>query len=401
MKVLDLFCAAIKDDPDNSLLKNNRMKILGNDVFWANITDKCCRRLWEHDDDYQALVDETRLNCRKADLERLHQLWGEQYKLLHLLRVQDIERVGHYTSTDVFDTMLQEPLKMCSLIATNDPTEGMVFQNFLDDSLCMPAARKSKLAVLQASFSWAIDSLNQFRLYGKKEGKEGTGVCLVFNRDFFASPDDRMQPILNTGAVWKDRLPGKDEPQKKDDKAQKDERQKMLLYWVLYYDQTSRRVYYTPANTSDWVDAGEDFQVKDTRIKIQHYTERLGEIGASLQKIQSTFKAIKSADVKGKALEMLVYLRHLIKDAAFMDEKELRILSLHRYDEGHDLNVLKNKKCLSRDYLPILHEEGYLKQVIIGPKVENCMNLVEVWTYEMGKKQVRNVEFLPSRTPLH
>lgn len=54
---------------------------------------------------------------------------------------------------------------------------------------------------------------------------------------------------------------------------------------------------------------------------------------------------------------MLIYLRHLVKDAAFKDEKELRILSLHPYnDQSSPLKVLEGKNCLSVGYLPVIHE---------------------------------------------
>lgn len=97
---------------------------------------------------------------------------------------------------------------------------------------------------------------------------------------------------------------------------------------------------------------------------------------------------------------MLIYLRHLIKDAAFMDEKELRILSLHPYD-CKQLSVLEEKNCLASDYLPIINEERYLREVIAGPKVKNFTNWVDLSKFKLkGQKGGQAVKFRQSRAPL-
>ena len=369
---------------------------MGSKEFWDGLSENSQVDLWSGDEDFNVLASREKLGgCSGKDLSCIHRLWVEQYRLLYLLSA-DLEQVGHYTSSMVFETLLQKqtetdghanPLSLCSLAAANDPTEGTVFQAFLKQD-CLPSQRiQSHLAVLQASFSSAIDSLNQFRLYGKNKGEEGTGLCLVFNRSFFAKPGETS--MIAVQKEEDDSSSGKET----------DMRRKLPLYWVLYYDCSSGRVHYTPACSE--YSLNRDFNVCEDALK-ESERKKLQEIGKSLKNIRMLFECISEKAQKA-ALEMLIYLRHLVKDAAFKDEKELRILSLHPYnDQSSPLKVLEGKNCLSVGYLPVIHEgEEYLEKVIAGPKLRDFANLVDVAKFRLhrlgGKKKV---EFCQSRAPL-
>ena len=250
----------------------------------------------------------------------------------------------------------------------------------------MPFQRiHSNLAVLQTSFSSTIDSLNQFRLYGKNNGEEGTGLCLVFSWSFFAAPGETSMI-----AIRRD--------QEQSSEKEPETCRKLPLYWVLYYDRDSGRVYYTPACAEHSLN--KDFEMEKTPLE-EADLKKVEDIGKSLKRIRDTFKAI-SEDYQQTALEMLIYLRHLVKDAAFKDEKELRILSLHPYNDP-SLKVLPGKNCLSVDYLPVIDgEEEYLEKVIAGPKLRDFANLVDVARFRLyhlgGTKEV---EFCQSQAPLN
>src|SRR5690606_1925716 len=70
----------------------------------------------------------------------------------------------------------------------NDPSEGHLLVNYLKDirenSFYAPDFDK-KLHAFISCFTFNHDSLNQFRLYGKEDDKEASGVSLVFNKGFF------------------------------------------------------------------------------------------------------------------------------------------------------------------------------------------------------------------------
>ena len=395
-EALACYIQAIQINAGNEIAKRNRRSLVGSKEFWDGLSENNQVDLWSGDEDFNVLASREKLGgCSGKDLSCIHRLWVEQYRLLYLLSA-DLEQVGHYTSSMVFETLLQKqtetdghanPLSLCSLAAANDPTEGTVFQAFLKQD-CLPSQRiQSHLAVLQASFSSAIDSLNQFRLYGKNKGEEGTGLCLVFNRSFFAKPGETS--MIAVQKEEDDSSSGKET----------DMRRKLPLYWVLYYDCSSGRVHYTPACSE--YSLNRDFNVCEDALK-ESERKKLQEIGKSLKNIRMLFECISEKAQKA-ALEMLIYLRHLVKDAAFKDEKELRILSLHPYnDQSSPLKVLEGKNCLSVGYLPVIHEgEEYLEKVIAGPKLRDFANLVDVAKFRLhrlgGKKKV---EFCQSRAPL-
>ena len=395
-EALACYIQAIQINAGNEIAKRNRRSLVGSKEFWDGLSENSQVDLWSGDEDFNVLASREKLGgCSGKDLSCIHRLWVEQYRLLYLLSA-DLEQVGHYTSSMVFETLLQKqtetdghanPLSLCSLAAANDPTEGTVFQAFLKQD-CLPSQRiQSHLAVLQASFSSAIDSLNQFRLYGKNKGEEGTGLCLVFNRSFFAKPGETS--MIAVQKEEDDSSSGKET----------DMRRKLPLYWVLYYDCSSGRVHYTPACSE--YSLNRDFNVCEDALK-ESERKKLQEIGKSLKNIRMLFECISEKAQKA-ALEMLIYLRHLVKDAAFKDEKELRILSLHPYnDQSSPLKVLEGKNCLSVGYLPVIHEgEEYLEKVIAGPKLKDFANLVDVAKFRLhrlgGKKKV---EFCQSRAPL-
>lgn len=395
-EALDCYIRALKINPNYEKIRRNRRLLIESDEFWDSLSPDNPPDLWSGDEDFNILASKEKLrDCPGKDLQCIYHLWVEQYRLLHLLRA-DLKQVGHYTSTTVFETLLQsqkeqegkaKPLLLCSLAAANDPTEGDVFQSLLEVD-CMPFQRiHSNLAVLQTSFSSNIDSLNQFRLYGKNNGREGTGLCLVFNRSFFAAPGEASMIAVR-----------RDHEQSSEEEAVAC--RKLPLYWVLYYDRHSGHVYYTPACTEHSLN--QKFEIATASVK-ESDLKKVEDIGKSLKRIRDHFKAI-SKEYQQTALEMLIYLRHLVKDAAFKDEKELRILSLHPYhDQGSSLKVLPGKNCLSVDYLPVIHEgEEYLVKVIAGPRLRDFANLVDVARFKLhhlgGKKEV---EFCQSQAPLN
>ena len=389
-EALECYTKAIQINANHEKANRNRRALIGSDQFWDSLSEVSQPDLWSGDEDFNTLALK---DCSEEDSQCIRRLWVEQYRLLHLLSA-DLEQVGHYTSSVVFETLLKEqketkgkanPLLLCSLAAANDPTEGTVFQTLLGED-CMPSSQRirSNLAVLQTSFSSTIDSLNQFRLYGKNNGEEGTGLCLVFNRSFFASPGETSMIAVR-----------RDQEQSTEKEATC---RKLPLYWVLYYDRDSDRVYYTPACTEHSLN--KNFEMEKTSLE-KADLKKVEDIGKSLKRIQDTFKAI-SEKCQQTALEMLIYLRHLVKDAAFKDEKELRILSLHPYNDP-SLKVLPGKNCLSVDYLPVIDdEEEYLEKVIAGPKLREFPNLVDVAKFRLhhlgGKKEV---EFRQSEAPLN
>ena len=96
-------------------------------------------------------------------------------------------------NNDPVDSNNVSPMRIGSSTYMNDPTEGeglLELLNLQDLEL----ENKADCPVHNAfftCFSSRVNDLNQFRLYGKENGVEASGCCLVFNQngDWLKEPD--------------------------------------------------------------------------------------------------------------------------------------------------------------------------------------------------------------------
>lgn len=133
---------------------------------------------------------------------------------LQLLKV-DINSVGkrqfhaerklaHYTSVDTVNFLLNvdkekklpSAFRLNTINNVNDPSEGQLLEHYLTDNdknLFDKLDSNDRYHAFISCFTFNHDSLNQFRLYGKKDNKEASGISLVFTKGFFKeseNPDD-------------------------------------------------------------------------------------------------------------------------------------------------------------------------------------------------------------------
>ena len=93
--------------------------------------------------------------------------------------------------------------RMASVEQLNDPTEGQVLFEFLNNyseqlkQQNIIIEKPAEQAIFTACFTFNHDSLNQFRLYGKKQNQEATGVSLVFKPSFFSSSHSGIMDTIN------------------------------------------------------------------------------------------------------------------------------------------------------------------------------------------------------------
>ena len=134
--------------------------------------------------------------------------------ILAVLNIPPIELgaipLSHYTSPSVcerlfgivsdkandkvpVDSNKVSPMRIGSSTYMNDPTEGeglLELLNLQDLELENKADCPAYNAFFTC-FSSRVNDLNQFRLYGKENGVEASGCCLVFNKsgDWLKEPD--------------------------------------------------------------------------------------------------------------------------------------------------------------------------------------------------------------------
>ena len=105
-------------------------------------------------------------------------------------------KLAHYTGIYTIEKLLSvdkekgwpSSFRLNTINNVNDPSEGQLLSNHLkgikETSFYAPDF-DDKLHAFISCFTFNHDSLNQFRLYGKQDNKEASGISLVFNQSFF------------------------------------------------------------------------------------------------------------------------------------------------------------------------------------------------------------------------
>ena len=128
--------------------------------------------------------------------DALDQTLGKVDGILSLLFVDlnNEQSIAHYTNLTVSKLLLSQKksedkktlavsqLRLNTINLMNDPEEGLLLNKFLN----YETQEKTSDQAFIACFTLHHDSLNQFRLYGKQNQQEASGLSLVLNKDFFA-----------------------------------------------------------------------------------------------------------------------------------------------------------------------------------------------------------------------
>ena len=350
-----------------------------NDIF-ENIIDKICHLdiIWEKEEYFNYIVKQDANN-----ISEYKKLWILQYMMLDLLSIRkkgNIDKLCTYLSIDVFTKLYKEKkckLKMFSVSRVNDYREGKIINDILykkeininyDEMENNFGVKKKNIsfAALQTSFTRVRDSLTMFRLYGKnskysKDNKdEGTGICLVFNKNFFdvffKNPSTPISDKKN------DVLP---------------------IYSVMYYDYTENKLIFnqTSSNyqTIEIKLDEENYKWNDSNDNLKEEEKLKNRIGYIFNKIFAIFKENKKEEEEKEKLKilykLLINIQYLIKDAAFVEEQEMRILQVAEMSDN-DVQYDEASKTLYKDYLNIFDRDA-LREIIIGPKVKDPISLIK------------------------
>ena len=261
---------------------------------------------------------------------------------------------------DPVDSSKVSPMRIGSSTYMNDPTEGeglLELLNLQDLELENKADCPAYNAFFTC-FSSRVNDLNQFRLYGKENGVEASGCCLVFNKsgDWLKEPD----VSASFGGVTNKQNGGLKELAEVDVAGLEDEN--LPLYqvaYIAYYDE-----YIAKEKCTIWLpDARRPkfgIRLKPVGKNLKWHKFRIKELKAALWKLMNLSK-IKDEDKK--ALE---YIRYLFKDFAFRDEEEFRLLKIEQI--GSDkIEYCKTTKSV---YLPYADIRDIVDEVILGTNYE-------------------------------
>ena len=304
--------------------------------------------------------------CPPKVIEKLRDIAKNTDEVLKSLQIiPDFEsQVAHYSRASTAFTLLekkrnnQKPshFRLSTIRGVNDPTEGLVLGKYWAQQGISETIHTNDTATFISCFTFNHDSLNQFRLYGKENGQEATGVSLVFKEEFFSDQSDTLEFIAAPSIDPPSKL-GKDSS----NETEKSESNKLIgkstLYRCIYLDpetwywtlaQRDKSTFYREnkkAAKGQW----DGYSTKISGIKDSVKNCLFDDNNSVLSILKSISKELEesnapeeshtySIEEKQKILEairfILLPLQYLVKHIAFREEQECRIMyTTHLHDE--------------------------------------------------------------------
>ena len=394
------------EDKQNSLQEqNNAQSWLGRCYFKQAIIQKKWERYFEWK---KQKIQGDLFETKKGDLI------NAITTILAVLNIPPMELgstpLAHYTSPSVcerlfgivsdkaddkvpVDSNKVSPMRIGSSTYMNDPTEGeglLELLNLQDLEL----ENKAECPVHNAfftCFSSRVNDLNQFRLYGKENGVEASGCCLVFNKsgDWLKEPDISASFRSFTNKQNK----GFKESIEADVAGSEDEN--LPLYqvaYIAYHDE-----YIAEEKCGKWLlnknNQSFGIRLKPVGKNPSWHQFRINKLEEAL--IELMEKSNNISDEDKKALE---YVRYLFKDFAFRDEEEFRLLKIEQI--GSD--KIKYCETTKSVYLPYTDICDIVDEVILGTNYEKSgkERKAEVFQHLM-RKYYPNVKVSRSSLPIN
>ena len=293
--------------------------------------------------------------------------------------------LAHYTSSTVCNKLFgvvnekdSKPMRIGSSSYMNDPSEGKGLMELLalPDLELENKTDCSPHNAFFACFSSRVNDLNQFRLYGKEDGVEASGCCLVFNknRDWLKEPD--------ISAPFRDLIKNMDENSAKfkETDISNVEYEKLPLYQVAYIAYKDE--YIAEEKCERWLDNSFGICLKPIGGNENWHSFRLDQLKEALQKLVGFFKEKEHVNDKNK--NALEYIRYLFKDFAFRDEEEFRVLKMAEIGST-EIEYCETTQSI---YLPYADISNVVDEVILGTNYEktNIRRKAEVFLHEMRQK---------------
>ena len=311
---------------------------------------------------YESICSLNIIKCPKKVHKDLNELYKNVTEILKELQIiPEFEpKVAHYSrSSTAFDLLKNDQpsnFRLSTIRGVNDPTEGTVLGNYFQTQNIYENIHTNNTATFISCFTFNHDSLNQFRLYGKENGIEATGVSLVFEKDFFDNQYSHLGfithlPFINSCPKLKEPKEPKepDTPSKPKDRQDKPKIEKVSLYRCIYLDPKSgyltlshrdKSTFYLQYKEDEFTAKNQwDQYYKEISDKEESVKKHLFRIKKLTQNILNTIHEKGCSDKKKEKIlktvrSILLPLQYLVKHNAFQEEQECRIMYITNiYDE--------------------------------------------------------------------
>ena len=312
--------------------------------------------------------------------------------VLAVLHIPPIELgstpMAHYTSPHVCHKLFgiggndtASPMRIGSSTYMNDPSEGRGLLDLLNqqDLELENKADGASHNAFFTCFSSRVNDLNQFRLYGKEDGVEASGCCLVFNKngDWLKEVDVSVpfRSLSQKSGQDSDGLP--------ETGFSGDGYEKLPLYQVAYIAYKDE--YIAEKKCGIWFPSQKEpkFGIRLKPVGNEKWHQfRLEKLKEALEALIGFFED-KSA-VSDDDKEALEYIRYLFKDFAFRDEEEFRLLVIKPID-SEEIEYCETTQSV---YIPYADIRNRADEVILGTNYEKTGNQrkAEVFRYQMKQK---------------
>ena len=270
--------------------------------------------------------------------------------LLHINNENE-KFVAYYREKNISQKLLfniDSKFRLNAINYSNDPTEGKTLLDFLYGKgkyKTEEELNNKEYEAFAGCFTFNYDSLNQFRLYGKEDGKEGTGLSLVFKDSFFSKEAKMSIGLLEKSFIKDDRSP---------------------LYRCIYIDPQSKtgQPIITVGQKEEYL-----FYREEIGDKFKSYSAYINEI---LKLVREEMNELKKQAEKLNSIivgQLLINLRYLVKHVAFKEEQECRIVKILNLTK--DEENLEAEKDFNRMYFKYLSKvSDYIDKIYFGPKTE-------------------------------
>ncbi|CRF31481.1 hypothetical protein BRSU_0168 [Brachyspira suanatina] len=366
-----------------------------------------CDNIWKNDKIFSILYDNDAIKKNDNIIKYIKTNLLYQYYLLTILsfnnsflgnHYNDKVNVNYYLTLNKLMLLLNEnttdrvnanSIRITNITTANDSKEGKILEKILQiNNRIIKIENIDNLITFQKSFSRNTDSLTMFRLYGKENDKEFTGASLIIKKDYF-NDNKIMSKLIPMDIFNQNYL-------------------KRNLYWILYYNEKENILVFNPTNskyTNVVIDLKEIDTIDNSNYKYANIVNIIKKVFKNIfETVDFINLNVNDDNVKNYIFSYLFEnIKYIIKHEAFFEEKELRMLVV--YDiESQYIKIDTKIKKLYVDYLKLFDDKSnYIKEIIVGSKVENVESMIEYIRKLLSSKQNKELHSIPvtfSKAPL-
>jgi len=268
--------------------------------------------------------------------------------------------VAHYTRISTAEQLIfnNSSFRLNTILTANDPKEGLDLFGFLNLNETDNDVSSDFQAFI-GSFTFNHDSLNQFRLYGKEDDKEATGISLVLNEKFF---NRSIVNCVNPSCIL-------------DDKRNDDEmNDKKSLFRCIYVDPVSKQLI-SIGQREKWTFYRENREnIEKADLIIESYREYIDErfnyVKNGLNELKLLIDNLGENKKVNMLSELLLMLRYLTKNMAFKEEQECRVMTIENITKNPNIFPKKGDGGFSQMYINYLTVSDWIEKIYFAPKAK-------------------------------